>query len=58
MSANGFLAGSMGKIIGIGTGRGIGLMFILMGLITMLITIFGYYYPPLRKVEIELPDLS
>ncbi|MEA5574017.1 MFS transporter [Calothrix sp. UHCC 0171] len=58
MSANGLLAGSMGKIIGIGTGRGIGLMFILMGLITMLITICGYYYPPLRKVEIELPDVA
>ncbi|NJL79228.1 MAG: hypothetical protein HC836_20700 [Richelia sp. RM2_1_2] len=48
----------MGKIIGIGTGRGIGLMFILMGLIIMLITMLGYYYPPLRKVEIELPDAT
>ncbi|MEA5506599.1 MFS transporter [Halotia wernerae UHCC 0503] len=56
MSANGLLAGSIGQIIGVGTGRGIALMFVLMGLITMLVTIVGYYYPPLRKVEEELPD--
>ncbi|MEA5627144.1 MFS transporter [Nostoc sp. UHCC 0251] len=56
MSANGLLAESIGQIIGVGTGRGIALMFVLMGLVTMLITIVGYYYSPLRRVEKELPD--
>ncbi|GCL39999.1 major facilitator superfamily MFS_1 [Sphaerospermopsis reniformis] len=58
MTVNGLLAGSIGKIIGTGTGRGIGLMFIVMGILTMLITIIAYQYAPLRLVEDELPDFS
>jgi hypothetical protein len=58
MSVNGLLAGSIGQIIGVGTGRGIALMFVLMGVMTIVITIFGYHYPPLRRVEQELPDVT
>lgn len=56
MKINGPLAGTIGQIIGIGTGRGIGLMFIILGGLTMLITGAAYQYPPLRLVEKTLPD--
>jgi hypothetical protein len=50
------LAASAGRVIGVGPGRGIGLMFVLMGLMTMLLAVCGYLYPRLRLVENELPD--
>ncbi|HEY0601832.1 MAG TPA: amino acid adenylation domain-containing protein [Herpetosiphonaceae bacterium] len=50
------LAGSIGRIIGYGPGRGIGLMFIVFGLLTLLAVILGYMYPRIRLVEDELPD--
>lgn len=56
MTANGPLARSIGQIIGTGPGRGIGLMFIILGILTMLVTIIAYQYAPLRRVERELPD--
>lgn len=57
MSANGFLAGSIGQIIGVGIGRGIGLLFIVVGVLTLLVTIIAYQYRHLRLVEQELPDI-
>jgi MFS transporter, DHA3 family, macrolide efflux protein len=56
MASNGFLAGSIGQIIGTGPGRGIGLMFIIMGAFTLLATIAAYQYPRLRLIEDEIPD--
>jgi MFS transporter, DHA3 family, macrolide efflux protein len=52
-----FLANSLGNIIGVGSGRGIGLLFIVMGFLMMTITIVAYRYPRLRLVEDELPDV-
>jgi Major Facilitator Superfamily. len=56
MVPNGLLAGSVGQLIGVGPGRGIGLMFMVMGTLTMMVTVVAYYYPRLRSVEDELPD--
>ncbi|MDJ0702184.1 MAG: MFS transporter [Leptolyngbyaceae cyanobacterium MO_188.B28] len=56
MLPNGFLAGSIGTLIGVGPGRGIGLMFIVTGCLTLLVTLAAYQYPRLRRLEIELPD--
>jgi hypothetical protein len=53
---NGLLASSIGRIIGIGQGRGIGLMFIGMGFITMLIAIIAYTNSRLRVIDNELPN--
>jgi DHA3 family macrolide efflux protein-like MFS transporter len=50
------LAGSVGQLIGVGPGRGIGLMFMVMGALTMIVTVIAYLYPRLRLVEDELPD--
>ena len=56
MATNGIFASSIGRLIGVGPGRGIGLLFIVMGALTMLATIAAYQYPRLRLVEDELPD--
>jgi len=57
MAANGYLAGSIGQIIGTGPGRGIGLLFIVMGTLTILTIILAYQFPRLRLVEDDLPDV-
>lgn len=56
MAADGLLAGSVGQMIGVGPGRGIGLMFIVIGALTMILTVAAYRFPRLRLVEDELPD--
>ncbi len=56
MTTGGLLAGSIGQLIGVGPGRGIGLMFITLGALTMLVTVVAYQYPRLRLLEEELPD--
>jgi MFS transporter, DHA3 family, macrolide efflux protein len=56
MAVDGALASSVGQIIGVGAGRGIGLMFILMGAMTIVTTVAGYQYPRLRLLEDELAD--
>jgi hypothetical protein len=58
MTADGPLASSLGQIIGVGTGRGIDLLFIFLGLFMILTTFLAYLYPPLRLVESQLPDVS
>lgn len=52
----GQLAGSVGQIIGVGEGRGIGLLYIILGFLILLTVVIAYRYPRLRQVEIELPD--
>jgi MFS family permease len=56
LAFDGPLAGGIGQIIGVGPGRGIGLLFIVMGIIKVMATLGGYLYPRIRLVEDELPD--
>ncbi|HEX8161807.1 MAG TPA: MFS transporter [Pyrinomonadaceae bacterium] len=56
LAPGGPLADSVGRVLGTGKGRGIGLLFVLIGLLTVLGTAIGYRYPRLRLVEDELPD--
>ena len=56
MAVNGLLARNIGQILGTGPGRGIGLLFVTMGLLLVLITAIGSLSPHLRRVEDELPD--
>ena len=56
MSENGILASSVGRIIGVGDGRGIALLFVLMGLLNIGAVLVAYRAPQLRRVEIELND--
>ena len=56
LAEGGLLADSVGQIIGVGPGRGIGLLFIVLGIMVLLATVLGFLYPRLRQVEAELPD--
>lgn len=56
MAESGPLASSVGSVIGVGPGRGIGLLFIVLGLLTMIAAAAGYSYSHIRLVESELPD--
>jgi MFS family permease len=52
------MAESFGQIVGTGPGRGIGLMFLLMGTAKMAVTLVGYAQPRIRLIEDELPDAA
>jgi hypothetical protein len=54
----GALADSVGQVIGVGPGRGTGLMFIVTGLMSIAIAALGYLNPHVRNVEDELPDVQ
>jgi hypothetical protein len=43
-------------LLGPGAGRGIGLMFVLMGLVKIMVSVWAYRSPHLRRIEDELPD--
>ncbi len=53
----GALADSVGSVIGVGPGRGIGLMFMMFGVLMLLSVAVVYAYRPVRNVEAELPDV-
>ena len=57
LTAHGVLASSLGPVIGTGAGRGIGLLFILMGVAKIAVSLAGYYNPRIRNVEDDLPDV-
>lgn len=56
LAVGGWLAPSLGALLGVGGGRGIRLLFILVGLLTVAVTAVGYIYPRLWRLERELPD--
>lgn len=56
LAPQGALAGTFGAVIGTGPGRGVGLMFCLMGLGLLALSLTGFALRPLREVETDLPD--
>ncbi len=56
LAPTGALAGTVGQIIGTGPGRGIGLLFIVLGLLTITGTWIAALNPRIRRIEQELPD--
>jgi hypothetical protein len=56
LAEGGSLAGSLGRVIGTGPGRGIGFMFVLAGLGTALMAAIGWLHPRIRRLETEIPD--
>jgi MFS family permease len=56
MAPGGALAGTIGQVIGVGKGRGVGLLFITLGLFTLLVVLLFSASPRLRKVESEVPN--
>jgi MFS family permease len=53
MSEHGALAGSAGRLLGVGHGRGVALMFVLFGTITMAAALLALLSPRVRHVEDE-----
>jgi len=51
------LASSVGLLIGVGPGRGIGLTFVTIGFLGCFLAALGYAYPRTRRLEQELPDM-
>jgi MFS transporter, DHA3 family, macrolide efflux protein len=56
MKANGFFAGSLGPIFGVGEGRGMGLFITLIGVCWAFTAVLVYLHPRVRNLETELPD--
>ncbi|GAB4526767.1 MAG: hypothetical protein OHK0046_43820 [Anaerolineae bacterium] len=56
MAEGGALAGSVGAVIGVGTGRGIGLMFILIGFLFLIFTVITFANSRIRRLEKDIPD--
>jgi MFS family permease len=48
---------ALGTLIGVGAGRGIGLMFVIAGLVGMTVSGLVYLNPRIRKLEEEIPDV-
>lgn len=57
MAPGGALADTVGRIIGIGEGRGIALLYMALSLFLMLVVLVASRNPHLRNVESELPDV-
>jgi hypothetical protein len=56
MSEHGRLAGSVGAIIGVGPGRGIALLIIVIGILSAGAALAAFLNPRIRRVEDEIPD--
>ena len=56
LRAGGPLVPTLGPLLGVGPGRGIGLLFMLLGCTTILTCLLGYAFAPLREIEQRLPD--
>jgi hypothetical protein len=56
LRSGGALVNSIGPLIGVGPGRGIGLLLILVGLLPVICGIAGYLSPRVRHIEQETPD--
>ncbi len=58
LAASGPLANNVGQILDSGPGRGIGLIFVLMGLAKVAVTLVARSNPHVRDIEDELPDAT
>lgn len=52
----GALAGTLGTVMGVGPGRGIGLMYLILGGLMVVTSLAAYMVPAIRHVERDLPD--
>ena len=56
MAEGGRLAPTLGLLLGVGSGRGIGLIFVLIGALYVLVASLFLLLPRIRRLEIEIPD--
>ncbi|MEZ4864633.1 MAG: MFS transporter [Caldilineaceae bacterium] len=58
MQSGGALAGVFGWLVGTGAGAGIGLLFVLTGLLGAFGALSGYAIPAVRNIDVILPDYA
>jgi hypothetical protein len=58
MRGSSALARTIAPLVGSGPGAGMGLMFVLFGLLGTLASVCGYLYRPVRDIETILPDAA
>ena len=58
MARNGALAGTVGRLLGTGPGRGIALLFIVLGAVNVVLVSIAALTPSLMNVETEIPNAS
>ena len=58
MQSGAWLAAIVGPLFGVGPGRGMGLLMMVMGGGVLLTAVLAYRYPPLRQIEATLPDTN
>ncbi len=56
MMPSGTFSSTLTPILGAGAGRGIGLMFVLMGVAKIIVSVSAFLNPRVRLIEEELPD--
>lgn len=56
LEVGGPLSNSLGLLMGVGPGRGTGLLFVVIGFCSLLVGLGGYLSPRVRNLEDELPD--
>lgn len=56
MSAQGTLAGTFGPLLGTGPGRGIGLLYLLLGFVVISTTVIAAAAPGIRQFDTNVPD--
>ncbi|MFI9771932.1 amino acid adenylation domain-containing protein [Streptomyces sp. NPDC052415] len=56
MEPDGTMAGTAGRILGTGEGRGLGLMYVLFGLALVLVVLCARQIPALARFDAEVPD--
>jgi MFS family permease len=56
LAPGGALASSVGSVIGVGPGRGIGFAFVVFGFALILVTLGGFLTRLLRRFDVEVPD--
>jgi MFS transporter, DHA3 family, macrolide efflux protein len=58
MREGGSLASTIGRVLGTGAGRGIGLIMVCLGMFQVLATLIAWRSRSLRNIECDLPDAS
>jgi Condensation domain len=58
LAPGGALAGPVGQVIGVGSGRGIGLVYIVVGLAIAALTASGLRIPRLGRFDADVPDAA
>ncbi|ULO04702.1 amino acid adenylation domain-containing protein [Paenibacillus sp. 19GGS1-52] len=56
MEKGGFLTPYLGPVLGVGTGRGIGLLMASVGALVLIWSVVGFRFKPLRNMEDDLED--